>query len=1124
MHMSATWKTVRVFISSTFRDMQAERDHLVRFVFPRLREQLLPRRIHLVDVDLRWGVTSEQDASEVCREIITECRPRFLCILGGRYGTIPEGKELSITADEVHFGVLDADREGLFALFYLRHGAVTERMDASSPGFIREPRHSEKAAKLARLKRGIRRAKCKPVLYRPRWKEDEQRLVDLKAFGDRVEQDILATIDDEFGAEPPAQRDEFGEESAAMEAFVEERSQRFVLGSREAVLEELLAHASATSGNGYLCLTGAPGSGKSALLAHLSQHLTLKNQPSTILIRHFVGASPGSTDVRRTLRRLCHKLKAGGPDITADIPDDPEKLRAAFPDFLRQACARWRVVILIDAVNQFDPAPHSAGLHWLPEELPSNARVILSAIDGPALEECRRRPHKPHEIELQPLTAADAEAIIEQFHKRYRKQFEPEQRAALLAKTDAGTPLYLLAALEELRTLGTYEGISQRIAELPITTHELFGWILKRLEDDSGFHDAAGRRVGHELVSRFAALLGASRHGLSQRELTDLLDPGDPQGNVAALLHLMRPYLMRHGELLDFYHGQLKEAIGEYYLGDEDERTKYHRTIADYFEHREQSHRRDDELPWQLAEAQCWERLRDCLSNLEMLVRLLAGGRRFEVLTYWRKMTDQYDMATEYARAAQAYEYCGAPAEALVEHIGAAAELLWTGAEHSGAERLLWHVLEAEKVIVGPRHPRVADRLFELARLLLATNQLQEAERLLREALVIQEAAFGANSPRITSVLNQLANCLLRSNWSHEAEALVRRALVIDTQAHGADNLDVAVDLCNLARMVEARGQHPEAESMYRQALKIEENKRGPGHPDVAVTLNNLGVLLRKRGRTAEAETMLRRALEIDEKAFGPNHPDTGRDLGNLAVLLGQEDRSAEAEAMLRRTLDIDERTYGFDHPDVAVDLHNLASHLFRTDRQAEAEVLWCRSLEIMASTRGEGHPTTLQIKTALREMKTQQIGTEQERRAAAIDSQLRLVRGLQMRGDLGGVMAASQRLERLCKVAGDWSGVQNSIGFQSEALCNMGDFDGALAMDRERERLCRDHGHAEGLIISLANQAHLLASQFDRAYEALPLTEESYQLAMQHGLNDLAQQAKEVVHFVCSKLGTTPK
>jgi hypothetical protein len=63
--MNTTWKTIRVFISSTFRDMQAGQDHLVRFVFPKLRQELLQRRIHLVDGDLRWGVTSEQDALSV---------------------------------------------------------------------------------------------------------------------------------------------------------------------------------------------------------------------------------------------------------------------------------------------------------------------------------------------------------------------------------------------------------------------------------------------------------------------------------------------------------------------------------------------------------------------------------------------------------------------------------------------------------------------------------------------------------------------------------------------------------------------------------------------------------------------------------------------------------------------------------------------------------------------------------------------------------------------------------------------------------------------------------------------------------------------------------------------------
>jgi hypothetical protein len=122
--MAASWKTVRVFISSTFRDMHAERDHLVRFVFPKLREQLLKRRIHLVDVDLRWGVTSEQDALSVGREVVDECRPRFPCVLGGRYGWVPEPRHFrdaadrqrqqldprSITDLEVCYAVLDQRR------------------------------------------------------------------------------------------------------------------------------------------------------------------------------------------------------------------------------------------------------------------------------------------------------------------------------------------------------------------------------------------------------------------------------------------------------------------------------------------------------------------------------------------------------------------------------------------------------------------------------------------------------------------------------------------------------------------------------------------------------------------------------------------------------------------------------------------------------------------------------------------------------------------------------------------------------------------------------------------------------------------------------------------------------
>ena len=51
--MPTAWEAVHVFISSTFNDMHAERDHLVKVVFPELRERLVKHRIHLVDIKAR---------------------------------------------------------------------------------------------------------------------------------------------------------------------------------------------------------------------------------------------------------------------------------------------------------------------------------------------------------------------------------------------------------------------------------------------------------------------------------------------------------------------------------------------------------------------------------------------------------------------------------------------------------------------------------------------------------------------------------------------------------------------------------------------------------------------------------------------------------------------------------------------------------------------------------------------------------------------------------------------------------------------------------------------------------------------------------------------------------------
>ncbi|MCI0413723.1 DUF4062 domain-containing protein [bacterium] len=111
--MATGWKTVRIFISSTFLDMHAERDHLVRFVFPELKERCRKIRVQLIDVDLRWGVTEEDanagKALDICLDEIDTCRPYFLGLLGFRYGYIPTGHRHSITAQEIYHGVLHTD-------------------------------------------------------------------------------------------------------------------------------------------------------------------------------------------------------------------------------------------------------------------------------------------------------------------------------------------------------------------------------------------------------------------------------------------------------------------------------------------------------------------------------------------------------------------------------------------------------------------------------------------------------------------------------------------------------------------------------------------------------------------------------------------------------------------------------------------------------------------------------------------------------------------------------------------------------------------------------------------------------------------------------------------------------
>lgn len=47
------WQTVRIFVSSTFKDFHAEREALVKKTFPKLRLWCEEQLLHLIECDLR---------------------------------------------------------------------------------------------------------------------------------------------------------------------------------------------------------------------------------------------------------------------------------------------------------------------------------------------------------------------------------------------------------------------------------------------------------------------------------------------------------------------------------------------------------------------------------------------------------------------------------------------------------------------------------------------------------------------------------------------------------------------------------------------------------------------------------------------------------------------------------------------------------------------------------------------------------------------------------------------------------------------------------------------------------------------------------------------------------------
>ena len=195
---------IRVFLSSTFADMDKERSYFNEVLAPKIGRICAERGVSFFSVDLRWGITKEDQINgqvlPICLNEIDKCRPYFIGMIGNRYGSVLEtvppalslsipwlkGKEgHSITELEMMYAVLDHNQRDFEsnAAFYLR----SDRLSKELYGGLK----LEEPALLSRLDQLKSRVEETPGV--PIGKYDT-----IEEFGDLVMRDMLNWLDINF--------------------------------------------------------------------------------------------------------------------------------------------------------------------------------------------------------------------------------------------------------------------------------------------------------------------------------------------------------------------------------------------------------------------------------------------------------------------------------------------------------------------------------------------------------------------------------------------------------------------------------------------------------------------------------------------------------------------------------------------------------------------------------------------------------------------------------------------------------------------------------------------------------------------------------------------------------------
>ncbi len=204
--------------------------------------------------------------------------------------------------------------------------------------------------------------------------------------------------------------------------------------------------------------------------------------------------------------------------------------------------------------------------------------------------------------------------------------------------------------------------------------------------------------------------------------------------------------------------------------------------------------------------------------------------------------------------------------------------------------------LQALEVLRAKPTPDLAAVINNRGQILAHLGRWKQARDCYQEAIALWERQYGPRDPRVAMGLANLAELMQSRKDFDETERLLARVIAIDRAFFPEESPRVALDLNSIGVLASMRKRNTEAEEDFRKSIAILARTRPVDHPEVGEVTVNLAELLHRQGRIEESEPRFRRGLAILSAAWGSDSPRLLPWLEDYVAVLRSRQDFAEAE------------------------------------------------------------------------------------------------------------------------------------------------------------------------------------------------------------------------------------